>query len=104
MTSHAPSVRATAVNRIVASTCHDCGSEVEWIDRHRAAALGFDLDRSVAFFAVRSADELDTWICTECPNGGTLSRVASGWVESGYLQVRAAIDRLRMARRNRRKA
>jgi hypothetical protein len=103
MTSHVPSVRATAANRVVASACHDCGSDVEWIDQHRAATLGFDLDRSVAFFGVRSADELDTWICTMCPNGATLSRVASGRIESGYLQVRAAIDRLRMVPRDRRK-
>ena len=104
MTSHVPTVRATAANRVAASTCHDCGSDVEWIDHHRAAARGIDLDSSVAFFGVRSVQELDTWICTRCPKGGTLSRVASGLVESGYLQVRAAIDRLRPTRRERRKA
>lgn len=84
----------TRVNRIVVSTCHSCGSEVDWLDGNRAAGVGVDLDRLVEFFRVKSVDELDTWMCTNCDDGGTLSRVETGLWGSVDLQVRHAIARL----------
>src|SRR5688572_26786091 len=84
----------TAVNRIVVSTCHYCGSAVDWLDTNRARAIGMDLASAVESLGVSSVDQLDMWICIRCEGGGILSRRALGRLESFRLLFRAAIDRL----------